>query len=529
MELVRSRTNVMDTDMLERPTLMNLEEQARRSQLRRRWHPTVTLLAALSLSLGGCEAADKADEKPREDAAVEAGADAAQPDEPTGPYADWGDPFENLPKGDEQLSRVCDDGQEDLIHRVFCGDDRPEITSLHDLQVAVGLDPGMLGGFSGSALTAHSTSLSKRAISAINPRVIMFRMVVDLLNAGTGPIEFATLAFARGEQFAELAIMNSEREYHFYVIHFEQECNARPEGCLPGELLTEAIEHNWRNVTLYDEKSIENTVLDCATCHQPGGPGTPRMLRMQEFDDPWTHWFFNSTIGGRALAADYTAAKGAESMAGLPREDIGGVSPGGLETFVGGRDHNQPNLFESEAIEREVIESAAVEGGNQPMDNTIPGTSPTWQIAYEASKRGEFIPSPYHNVKVTDPKKLKRMTAAYQAYQRGELAMEELPDLRDVFPDDHARLAAMGISTEPGLSGEEVLIQACSQCHNERLNQEQSRARFRADLVGISRAEKDAAIARLSLPTSSVHAMPPARLRILSKEARERAIEALRK
>jgi mono/diheme cytochrome c family protein len=79
------------------------------------------------------------------------------------------------------------------------------------------------------------------------------------------------------------------------------------------------------------------------------------------------------------------------------------------------------------------------------------------------------------------------------------------------------------------LSGEEVLIQACSQCHNERLNQQQSRARFRADLNGLSRAEKDAAIARLSLPPNSIHAMPPARLRVLSQEARERAIAALRK
>jgi mono/diheme cytochrome c family protein len=98
-----------------------------------------------------------------------------------------------------------------------------------------------------------------------------------------------------------------------------------------------------------------------------------------------------------------------------------------------------------------------------------------------------------------------------------------------VFPDDHAQLAKMGISTEPGLSGEEVLIQACSQCHSERLNQAQSRARFRADLQGVSRAEKEHAIARLSLPPSNVHAMPPARLRVLSPEARARAIAALRR
>ena len=490
-------------------------------------------LATLALSLGACESADEAERRSDDvaDAAVErdAEADIEKVDNEGIAYADWGDPFASLLKGEEQTARVCDSGVDDLVHRVFCSEDRPEINNLHDLQLAFGLDPVALGGYSGSALTGHSTSLSKRSISAINPRVIMFRMVVNLLDESRGPVEFATLAFNRGEQFAELAIMNAEREYHLYVVKFQQECNERPDGCLPGELLTESIEHNWRNVTLYDEPALQNTILDCATCHQPDGPDTRRILRMQEFDDPWTHWFFNSTPGGRALVADYTAAKGDESVAGLPREDIGGVSPGGLETVVGGRDHYQPNQFQSEPIEKEVIESAALGGGNQPMDNRVPGRSPTWQLAYDASKRGEFIPSPYHNVKVTDPDKLERVTEAYQAYKRGELAAEELPDLRDVFPDDHARLAEMGISTQPGLSGEEVLLQACSQCHNERLNQDQSRARFRADLQGMTRAEKDVAIQRLMLPRSSVHAMPPARLRILSQEARERAIEVLRK
>jgi mono/diheme cytochrome c family protein len=523
----RSAVNAMDGD-----AVVAAAKLGKPCRSRRRSVQLITRFT-LSLSLGACESADEAERRSDDvsDAAVEvdAQADSEKVDSEGLAYADWGDPFASLLTGEEQTARVCDSGQEDLVHRVFCAEDRPEINNLHDLQLALGLDPAVLGGFSGSALTGHSTSLSKRSISAINPRVIMFRMVVDLLDEGRAPVEFVTLAFNRGEQFAELAIMNAEREYHFYVVKFQQECNERPDGCLPGELLTESIEHNWRNVTLYDEKALQNTILDCATCHQPDGPDTPRMLRMQEFDDPWTHWFFSSTSGGRALVEDYTAAKGDESVAGLPREDIGAVSPGGLETVVGGRDHYQPNQFHSQPIEKEIIESAALEGGNQPLDNRVPGTSPTWQLAYDASRRGEFIPAPYHNVKVTDPDKLERATEAYQAYKRGELAAEELPDLRDVFPDDHARLAEMGISTQPGLSGEEVLLQACSQCHNERLNQDQSRARFRADLQGLSRAEKDVAIERLMLPRSSVHAMPPARLRILSKEARDRAIEVLRK
>jgi hypothetical protein len=57
---------------------------------------------------------------------------------------------------------------------------------------------------------------------------------------------------------------------------------------------------------------------------------------------------------------------------------------------------------------------------------------------------------PYHDVKVSDPAKLARMTDAYRAYRRGELDRSLLPDIRDVLPDDPQRLAEMGLMTEPG-------------------------------------------------------------------------------
>jgi hypothetical protein len=65
-----------------------------------------------------------------------------------------------------------------------------------------------------------------------------------------------------------------------------------------------------------------------------------------------------------------------------------------------------------------------------------------------------------------------------------------------VFPDDPLLLAHMGAGTEPGLSGEAVLVQACSQCHNARLDQ-------------------------------NPLAMPPSRLRVLTPEARARNRGAL--
>jgi hypothetical protein len=134
---------------------------------------------------------------------------------------------------------------------------------------------------------------------------------------------------------------------------------------------------------------------------------------------------------------------------------------------------------------------------------------------------------PYHDVKVSDPAKLARMTDAYRAYRRGELDRSLLPDIRDVLPDDPQRLTEMGLMTEPGPSGEDVLLQACSICHNDRLDQTLSRARFRANLVGVGRGERDNAVARLRLTEDDPLAMPPPRLRTLTPEARSRAIEAL--
>jgi hypothetical protein len=87
--------------------------------------------------------------------------------------------------------------------------------------------------------------------------------------------------------------------------------------------------------------------------------------------------------------------------------------------------------------------------------------------------------------------------------------------------------AAEGCRLGDLLTRARELVQACSMCHNGRLDQSLSRARFRADLDGVSRAERDVAIARLRLPADNPLAMPPPRFRTLTAEARQQAIEAL--
>ena len=111
-------------------------------------------------------------------------------------------------------------------------------------------------------------------------------------------------------------------------------------------------------------------------------------------------------------------------------------------------------------------ESAAAIGGNQPFDNSIPGVSPTWTMNYEKAIRGSAIRCPITTSKSPTLAKLAKATAAYQAYRDGTLAAAELPDLRDVFPDDPMRLSEMGVGTDPRLDGPALLVQTCSQCHN---------------------------------------------------------------
>ncbi|MET0390491.1 MAG: hypothetical protein ABW321_31255 [Polyangiales bacterium] len=453
------------------------------------------------------------------------------------------DPLGELPRGSTQLARLCARDGDDMVRDFFCADEAPVVKDLVTLQRALVLDDVHLVGSSGLSIAGHSTSLSAHTISTINPRVIGARIEHPELDADGKPAgpthqfgvvpkeyELAGLAFSRGDQFVELMVRDRvDHELRFYLVTFRQACNDSDEGCSPGDLLTEAIESDWRDTTVYDEGDLANTVLDCATCHQSDGPGTAKYVRMQELQTPWTHWF-GLTEGGRSLMDDYLAAKGDETLAGLSSTRVSRANPVSLNLqVVYGGPNVQPNVFDSKTIEAEVQQSAAAQGGEQPHDNRVPGESATWRVGYERARRGEAITFPYHDVKVTDASKLARMSEAYRAYRDGELARAALPDISDVFPDNPRQLAEMGFITEPGLSGEDVLLQACASCHNARLDQTLTRARFRADLEGMSRDEKDRAIERLRLPVEDPQAMPPPRARLLTSEARRRAIAALRR
>ena len=410
----------------------------------------------------------------------------------------------------------------------FC-DRNPEVLGLGDLQRALDMDRESVtklrviksGGVTAISLLSHSTSLSKHLVSAVNPRLFQAR-------ARFPSFQIVLLAFNRGLQ--EVELISRDRvtmDLNFYLVIFRQACNDTKHGCNQADLFTSAIEHDWTEMSLYDEIDLQNTVWDCAPCHQPGGPGTRKQIIMQEFNAPFTHWLSRDNEGGNALLTDYLAAHDGDRYGGMDNEQVTASDPTLLPTLILAWDGGYKGTFDSMRIEQEIKQNSAEAGGGQPVDNRIPGESETWRAAYENSLLGGALTLPYHDVKVTDADKLGALTEALQALSRAELQDEDLPAVRDVFPDDPKLFAELGLATEPGSSGESVLLQACAQCHREALDPQLSRARFRADLEGMDRAEKDLAIERMRLDPSDPLAMPPARARTLTPAATARAIRAL--
>lgn len=356
-----------------------------------------------------------------------------------------------------------------------------------------------------------------RSVNAVNPRAIIFTHVVN----GAAPAGYVAMGFVRGDQFVEVAAAdrNNNNALNFYLVRFTQACNVSG-TCTDGDLLTPAIESNWLDVTVYDDVDLRNTVVDCLQCHQVNGPDTTKILRMQELEFPWPHWFRNNTAGS-VLLADFRAAHGTtEDYAGIPANVIPLSDPEELEDLVLTAGFRQPNEFPTEVIEAEVRRTAG-----QPADNSVPGVSPTWDRIYANSVTAQAIAVPYHDVKVTDPTRLGAAIQAYQGFRNGTLSAAALPNLRDLFYE--AQLRDIGFKVQAGLDGQGIVTQACGQCHNSRLDQTIGRARFNIDLNAmsdtqggvLSGAARDqeigTAISRLLMDPQDVRKMPPEMFRTL--------------
>jgi hypothetical protein len=419
-----------------------------------------------------------------------------------------------LPVRDEQYQKLCALGRGDSFFRAVCSSPRPVISDLASLLQLTGLDENRA-----FALTGNSTSLVKTSVSAVNPRAIIFPRVSE---AREKPAELTALGFVRGEPLVEVVSRdNTNGEYNFYLFTFERQCDYVA-GCDLASLLTEELERGWTAFSIYTEEDIENTSFDCRSCHQPGGVGTPKILRMQELESPWLHWFpqrfVQRTDSDRVLTAQFLEAHQLDSAyAGIPIASIqSGIDEGSgaqLEALLvaEGQD-TQPNAFDPR------IEAEAREGL----------TSPTWEQQFAATLTGDAIGVPYPQVDVTDPALRLASVQSYVDVVSGVAPRESLLDLRNLFSEDAKQ--KLGLVPAPGSDGLTVLTQVCSRCHDGRGNPDLNKHAFNVKaLADMSREEKDLAISRLLEPEGSLLRMPPWRAATLPPADLQSAIDELSK
>ncbi len=442
----------------------------------------------------------------------------------SGGVANWGnlpeptdlDPeLAPLPRRQAAYQELCSRGHDDAFARVLCASAQPpEIGNLKELLDLIGLGENDERAF---ALTANSTSVVSQHVSAINPRIIVFpRVGTDLVRRE----EMTVFGFVRGEQFVELVSRDlSTGQLTFYLLTFEQACNYESPGCDLASLLTEEIEQNWTAYSVYDQSDLQATSLDCITCHQPEGHGTGLILRMQELESPWLHWFpqrfGQRTESDKILTAQFAQAHQLDAnYGGIPvsliTNAINEGSGAQLEAFIRSEGFSeQPNPFDG-----------------QIAAEARQGDSPSWSTRFAAHLEGHAIAVPYPTVDVTDAAKREAAVQSYLSVVQNNAPRSSLLDLRDVFSED----AVQKLSFTPWDSsdGRVVLTQMCAQCHDGRGDPRFAKNRFNIlELDSMTREMKDNAIKRIN--ANGPLKMPPPRSGRLNAEATQAAVAELSK
>ncbi len=146
------------------------------------------------------------------------------------------------------------------------------------------------------------------------------------------------------------------------------------------------------------------------------------------------------------------------------------------------------------------------------------------EVLRALARAGLLITPPAAADNPFDPGRLAAAVAAMKDYRKG--VSQELADITDVFDPEALHLVGLGV--QPDASAPEILVEACTQCHHERLDQSVTRARFTLELPLLPDLTVTEAIRRLELPPTHPKAMPPHRLRELLPAERERVTLWLR-
>jgi len=426
--------------------------------------------------------------------------------------------------GPDQTARVCSRGAKDRVATALCAKPAPVLRSLGDLYRALRLDQP---GERLVAAATHSLGLSARTVSGLNPRVLVYQDISHKRRPVTYE-EIVVAGFTRGEQLVEMAAVDpATYDYNFYVLHFEQACNRS--RCTPEDLLTERIETGWTDWTLYADRDVEDTALDCASCHQPFGVGSHKLLLMRQVFDPWMHWADFRGGDERTLCpeppTDGSAGKVVAVVDGLaplravegPTGHYAGVAVSELQAAKSGELFVRFVADADGLIRRSPYRPADYSSVDMFMFQTREvlcerfhtGQSPTWdRHRRTAFDRG--MPVPYYGPDILD------------AQRRSEVVADRTSFLRRHGSDDAFEVAssfmrsevatAVGFVPQKQDTAPEILRSMCVRCHAANVDGQLRRARFNAE--SIDRLDPVTATAirrRLVLPRTSPELMPPLR------------------
>ncbi|MCR9161157.1 MAG: c-type cytochrome [Nannocystaceae bacterium] len=494
----------------------------------------------------------------------EPGADDTGTDD-TGSDDDGGDdlPPDDFPEPGQQepevpfdldkKTEVCARGNGDRVAQALCSG--ANFTSMSALVEGLGFHQPFF------SMTANSSSLVGRDVSALNPRLIVGETMQGAVGDGFDqhgqgtPEQMMAMGFVRGEQLVELVGYDPNTDaLNFYLLMFEQACNDTDEGCQTSDLVSPAIESNWSRWTVYQDTDLVNTSLDCNVCHQPLGPNTPKVPRLQEISNSWTHWFpvrpaqqgggwssggtgttglpptdpgNHGTRSSEVLWTQFMAMHGDDpTYGGVPLTQIQESAAGpDIETFVrawvGSREDIPDALrlpaFGSGAGNDFFLDSASMERE---------GAASSWGTEQARVIAGERLPLPSHRIDITSDLAREEVIETYKAVQSGAMPAKDM-----VHPSAaiaYTAMSEMSLVPEQDATAEQILTHMCARCHNGTLDPSLSRARFDATALGELDDLQKAVIAdRIQRHDGDKFQMPPRRSGTLPQWAVTRVLDYL--
>ena len=459
--------------------------------------------------------------------------------------------------GSAQTAAVCGRGAADPIARSLCGSPAPAVGGLGDLYRALGLSPGIDSPL--AAVATHSLGLSARTVSALNPRTFVFHRYSPL-----DENQIAAVAFSRGEPFVEMVGYDpGTHDFNFYLLAFDPSCRGggsdgpKAAGCGPRDLLTDRIETDWVDWTLYAARDLEDTPLDCSSCHRPDGPAAPGRLLMRQVSGPWMHWGDFRGVPPRTACVDESGATivvdgeivadGADLLRQVdgPLGRHGGVAVADLVAAPSGYDlssflfyaagladgigdvpcappdclFSEPHPFPSQEILC-----------NRLLHGRADETGGAWnRYRDEVSARG--FPVPYFDPDILDGSLRATVAGDFDAFvaapSLGPGAGDAFTKTAGLIGEDVAR--AIGFLPDERDSTATILQKMCIRCHGASTDARLARSRFNAAALDrLDAATARTILERISLPRTSPARMPPLRAGELPAWAVERVAEFLR-